>query len=440
MRDLKTQFRRTLGANSLAQAVTVLGQVIILPVLLWAWGPERAGSWLVLMALTSWLTLADLGFANVAANAMTMETAAGNRRAARVTSDSAWAVWAIATTVLLGLTLIGLTRLPLSAIGVAARPEDAAGLALILLVVGVCVAMAHGVVGAGMRAQGQMHRMVLTTAVARGGEFVTLALFAALGAPFWAIAAAMLSARVCATAIGWARFFAAFPDLRPSLASARRDRIATLVPASLGYFQFNIAHALSLQGVTLVLGATLGPGAVVVVTAVRTLARAGRMLAAVVIHASEPLFAQLAGRQDRAPAARLRARLLMAATLGATLYAAFMGVAGDRILDVWTGGVVVGVPLLIAGFAGAVICEIFWFTLQAPLVSTNRHAPFGRAFLMAATFGLLMLPVALGAFDVLGAALVTLFVHGATLGWTLYRASRPDMGVLPPQKGLPHAV
>ena len=440
MRDLGTQFRRTLGANGFAQAVTVLGQVVILPVLLLVWGPERTGSWLVLMAMTSWLTLADLGFANVAANAMTMETAAGDRRAARVTSASAWAVWAIASALLVIVCAILFLFLPLSVIGISGANDDASGFALGLLVLGVCVAMAHGVAGAAMRAEGEMDRMVMITGAARAGEFLAIASTAALGAPFWGVALAMLGARVVVTAIGWARFHHRFPEFKPSLKAARWDRIQSLVPLSLGYFQFNIAHALSLQGVTIVLGATLGPSAVVVVTAVRTLARAGRMLAAIVIHATEPLFAQFAGRRENTDATTLQSRLWIGASLGAAVYAATMALAGGAILDVWTGGVVVGVPLLIAGFAGAVICEIFWFTLQAPFVSTNRHGPFGRAFVLAAGAGLLALPWMLSAFGILGAALATLLVHAGTLIWTLYRMRRPDMGVLPRQEGMPHAV
>lgn len=440
MAEMRRQFLATLGANGLAQSVTVLGQLAVLPVLLMLWGEARTGSWLILMAMTTWLTLADLGFANVAANAMTMEHAAGRPTRAREISDSAWCVWAGAFGALVALAGLVVGLIPLEWLGVTAASADRSGLALLLLVLGIGVAMAHGVAGAAMRAEGQMHRAVSITALARGAEFAALLLAALAGAPFWGVALAMLAARASVTGIGWHRFYARNPAYRPGFARAGRDTICRLVPLSLGYFQFNLGHAFSIQGVTLVTGAVLGPGAVVVVTAVRTLARTGRMVAAVVIHASEPLFAQMAGRREVASASALSRGLMLAALAGAGAYGLAMGFMAAPVLGLWTGGVVTGAGALIAGFTLAVIFEILWFTVQSPFVSTNRHGPFGRAFLIASAIGLAALPLSLTALGAAGAGVLTAFIHAITLLWTLYRQRRPDMAVLPASERHAHAL
>ena len=87
---VRQRFIHGLGATALGPIVTILVQVIGVPIFLHAWGLKLYGEWLVLSAIPSYLAFSDVGFGNVAANDMTMRVASGDRRGALETFQSTW--------------------------------------------------------------------------------------------------------------------------------------------------------------------------------------------------------------------------------------------------------------------------------------------------------------------------------------------------------------
>lgn len=440
MRSLRHQFITALGANGVSQAATVVVQLGVLPILILSWGAERTGAWLILYSLTSWLTLADLGFANVAGNAMTMERAAGNVSSARRISDSAWAIWSIAASALSVLAILGAVFLPVGQIVPVEGPADRPGLALVLLVSSVGLSMAHGCAGAAMRAQGRLSTMVLTTAASRLAEAGALCLVAIASGSFWAAALAMLLARSIVTFTSWFFYFRANAELRPGLRHAGLKEVAELIPLAAGYLAFNLGHAVSIQGTNIVTGIVLGPTFVVLVSAVRTLARAGRMAIAVVVHAAEPLFAQYAGHRDTTAAVRAQSRLLRSTLIAIALYAGATAILAEPLLALWTRGTVTNVPWIIFWFGVAVGFEMMWLALQTPYVSTNRHNQFAWAYLFLGIVTLPMLLLLAPIAGLISVALVTAVTHGGTLIWTLIRIQRHHSEVIPVPKRVLDAV
>lgn len=71
-----------LGANGYGQLVSVVVQLVGVPVLLYAWGPQLYGEWLILFAIPTYLSIADLGFSQSVANDMTARVARGDRAGA----------------------------------------------------------------------------------------------------------------------------------------------------------------------------------------------------------------------------------------------------------------------------------------------------------------------------------------------------------------------
>jgi O-antigen/teichoic acid export membrane protein len=60
-----------IGANTLGLIVTIIIQIIQVPLYLTFWGITLYGEWLILYAIPSYLLMSDIGFGNVAANEMT---------------------------------------------------------------------------------------------------------------------------------------------------------------------------------------------------------------------------------------------------------------------------------------------------------------------------------------------------------------------------------
>ena len=69
-------------ANIFGQIVTVIIQLISIPLLLAYWGVNLYGEWLLLSAIPVYLSMSDLGFGSVAANQMTMLMAKGDKKSA----------------------------------------------------------------------------------------------------------------------------------------------------------------------------------------------------------------------------------------------------------------------------------------------------------------------------------------------------------------------
>ena len=90
-RSLAGRLGRNLAAQLYNQTATLLIQLVLIPVLIFAWGIETYGVWLVLTALAAYLALSDLGLTFVAKNEMAMQAAAGDRENAVATFHSVFA-------------------------------------------------------------------------------------------------------------------------------------------------------------------------------------------------------------------------------------------------------------------------------------------------------------------------------------------------------------
>jgi O-antigen/teichoic acid export membrane protein len=405
-RDARRQFVGGASAEAYSQLVTIGAQLLVLPLMLLLWGPERYGQWLVLYAMPSFLSLADLGVANVLANHATMRLAAGDARGAEIANQTSW---------LMTLIVTGLLAVPMALFALLGPVEQLvhgledpaeARLALLLLLAGGLAVLLQGPMSGAMRAVGWYGRAVFANANVRLLEFAVLVATAWMGGGFAMASALMLGVRVGLIGGFGLWFYARRPQFAPDVRRADRKLLIAMVRPSLAYFSYSVSTMLNIQGVTVVVGALLGPQAVVAVNAVRTLARMGRMSASVANLALEPVFARLAGAGETGLGGRVQTLSLRAMGAVTLVYMTGTLLLGDGFLGWWTHGTVVGQWPLLALMVAATACEMIWFTIQVPFVATNRHTPFALSYLVLSLAGLAALLATLG----VGGALV--------VGWT----------------------
>ena len=89
-----------LGANSFGMAITIAMQLGSLPLFLHFWNLETYGKWLILSAIPSYLSMADVGMVTAAGNRMTMAMGSSNPFEANQIFQSAQAFMAIVCGVL----------------------------------------------------------------------------------------------------------------------------------------------------------------------------------------------------------------------------------------------------------------------------------------------------------------------------------------------------
>lgn len=375
---MRSQFLLGVGAQAYQRVVTIGAQLVVLPVMLYGWGPAVYGGWVALDSLRTVLSMTDLGLAQIAANQMTAEVAAGRREEARRIASVAWVMIGVAALVIMVLAALAALFLPIGPFLNIDQPPRALGLAFFLLSAVAAISVLFGVTGGVLRAEGMFWLMSASNANYLLATAVAMAVCALVGGSYVGLAASLVGlAGVNYGAVTlWTLW--RYPWARPRLALVEGARIRGMLGPSLAYMLYTLTNLVTIQGVNILVAALLGPVALTALSAIRTVTRLGRAVASVIIYPLEPIFAQLAGQADPERAQTLYRKLMWGGAGLALAFGVPMAVFGPAFLDVWTRGAVVGHDRLHILMTAAIVVEILWFALQTPYVATNRHSVFAQ--------------------------------------------------------------
>jgi O-antigen/teichoic acid export membrane protein len=395
-----------LAANAAGNVVTLLIQVLSVPLLLAAWGLPTYGEWLILSAIPLYLALSDLGLASVAGNEMTMLAATNRRSDAAALGSEVWSLVTTTTVVVVVVAIaitpavMGLVRVP----GPMATSE--VRLVLVALFLQIAVGGQFALLDASYRAGGQYALGVWMRQLGRLFEFGALLAVVALGGRPLAAAVAFLVGSIAGVAVSYRVLHKRIPWVlrrpsRPRMQTARR-----MLAPGLAFLAFPLGNALSVQGLTIVVGALLGAAAVVVFSTTRTLTRLVTQLLTSVNLAVWPELSRSVAGGNFEQARLIQRRAVQFSIVVATLACVVLIVAGQSIVRTWTRGAVDPPLSLLAVLVLVVLANSFWFTLTAVLVATNRHTGIAVAYLIGTAAAVLLAIPASLVYGVVGAAAV----------------------------------
>lgn len=379
-----------LGAGAFGQVVTVTIQLAGVPILLHAWGTELYGEWLILFAIPAYLSMADLGFSQSAANDMTAHIGRGDTQASLRVFQSLFAL--VLGTASFGLVLVALllAGLPLEHwVHFAKLSVSEVRWIIGLLAAEVLVRLLDGVNHAGFRSHGDYALHWYIYAATLLTQMAAVWALALAGYGPLAAAAAFLALRFVVTpsTAVWLRH--RHPDLVFGFEHARRGELRRLWKPSVANLSLPLAMALSVQGLVLVVGATLGAVAVVVFSTLRTLTRMALQTVWKVAGAFEPEMAMAWGAGDRVLLLRLFRGAFQLGLVLAMAAAGLLAWLGPWILSVWTHGKVSMHPALFQWLLVSAIASVFWYTALTFLKAGNRHTRATIAYAVCAA-GLVM--------------------------------------------------
>jgi O-antigen/teichoic acid export membrane protein len=380
-----------LGANAYGQLVVIIIQLAGVPILLHAWGTQLYGEWLILAAIPTYLSMADLGFSQSAGNDMTARMARGD-------SAGTLAVFQSLSVMVYGLALAGLVLaallmawLPLGSwLHFATLSTREVRWVLWLLAAEVLLRLCDGVNHAGFRSHGDYARHVALNASTMLLQNVAAWAAALSGAGLMGAAFALVAVRaieVPAAAV-WLR--RRHHDVRLGLAHASVRELRRLIKPAAANLAVPLASAVNVQGMVLVVGALLGPVAVVIFSTSRTLARVGLRMVQAANDAIQPELAHAWGRDNREQLQQLfvrglRMTVLMA--LGAVLILHF---AGASIVALWTSHRVQFNAALFDWLLLSSICVVTWHGALSLLQAANRHLRAAMWFVLSSGLGLIL--------------------------------------------------
>lgn len=379
------------GANVFGQVISITSQVLSLPLFLHYWDAPTYGAWIILFAIPSYLSMADVGMVTAAGNKMTMAMGQHDQLQANRTFQSALVFMLLVCSALLLVIMLASVWLPMP------RVMDTANyrLAIAALSCSVILALFGGLVDAIFKATG---RYPLGTMLANGirlGEWGGMMAGLVLEGSFGGVAVGGLVVRALGTVL--VAFVAAGGGhgIRWGVSHAAASEVRSIVKPALSFMLFPIAFALSFQGVTLLVGHMMGVAAVATFNTYRTLARVTVQATSVFSHAIGPEFSRLYGVNGASSIINFYRWVAIAGALFAALTSAVLYIISPRLLDLWTHGAIKYEPTLLlimlmyAAIGGA------GHVPRTLLLATNKHSVLAL-FILATSVALFILAAITG--------------------------------------------
>jgi O-antigen/teichoic acid export membrane protein len=420
---LRRRLTSGLGATALGPVVTALIQLGSVPILLHAWGASRYGDWLILSAIPSYLTLSDLGLGDASGSDMAMRLGAGDRDGALQTFQSSWVfVTAVSVAImLLALPIVWWipwqTWLKLSSISSRQAAEI-----ISLLGAHIVVSQQDGIAESGFRSDGHFATGMFWITMLRLTEAVASTIVALLGGNLLAVAITYLIVRFVGT-IGYISLLRhVSPWIHYGIRHARLKAIKLMAAPALGFMALPVGSAMSLQGLTLVIGARLGPLAVVSFSTLRTLSRLNLQLIGVIKNALWPELSRAFGAGDISLVRRLHRRACQASLALSASGGLFLWIFGPLIYRLWIGHNVSFNAACFHILLLVVLTNSLWDTSSVIPISMNGHSRIAANYVGAAAFSLILAWVLVGPFGLVGAAVALLATDGWMTGLVLRTA------------------
>lgn len=373
-RALVSRLTKGLGAQGYSQAVQILIRLAEVPLLLAYWGTQLYGEWLMLAAIPVYLAVCDGGFTGAASREMSMHSGAGDRTGALSIFQSTWILLLLVSLGFGSLVFFTVQAAPLHDwLGLKVMDPPSVTLVILLLFAHVLVGFQVGLAYGGFWCEGRYAMgMVLYTTV-QFLEFGGLALAVALGGGPVGAAFGYLGGRITGLFLMRLGLYRATPWLRYGWGAATMGDVRRLAAPAFASLAFPVGNALNVQGMRLVVGLTLGPPAVVVFSALRTLSRLSMQPSAIINRLLEPEMASAYGGDRHDVFRGLFNRSCQVALWTSLASCIALALAGEKVLDIWTHGKVTMDWLLYTLLLLGAAANAVWYTALMAAYATNRH-------------------------------------------------------------------
>jgi len=398
------------GSYGYAQAVTIGTQLVSLPVFLHYWDMETYGYWLAMTAVPFYLSLADAGISTASCNQMISLIAQELRLRANEVFQSAVVFLSVVSVIILCSVGAALLLLPTTVLSV---PDWQ--IVIMLLSISVVLGLFCSLAEVIYKATGGY---AAGTYLVTTGRFVEWA--GGLGGlmltkSFIGVAASAFIARLFYTIFCIWLSQRRTDFLNWGVRHASLSNIKQAAKPGLLFLSLSMTNALSLQGFTLLVAATLGPAATVVFNTYRTIAR---IVVQVTNALSNPLWPELTalkGQKDEGAFWKVYRKANALGLLIAVGGALIVYWVSPFLLNIWTHGKISFNATHMALFlAYAAVCS----ATQVPrvvLMSINRHAGLAWQSFLAAVMALLAAWLLGGAGGMVGVVVAMLL--GESLVW-----------------------
>jgi O-antigen/teichoic acid export membrane protein len=361
---------------------STLIQLVQLPVFLHYWSVPLYGDWLIVTAIPTYLSFANIGFGTVAGNEMTMLVAGGDRDGALRVFQSCW--WLISAICCGSIALLsaGLYFFPAARL-LRLNEISEADTKWIIFFLGVSVLLAQleGLLQSAYRCIERYSYASLVKSLMALIAFAATMVAVALhqGARVTAIVFAAVN-------VAGTIFFAVLvrrdiPWIEFGWRHASVIQIRGLMRPAIAFMGFPIGQALNISGTQLAVNYALGPTSVVVFSAARTVSRVALQMVQMVSGTFEPELTIAFGARKIELTRTLHRRACQLALIVALVLVAGVITVGPWILIHWSRGHVPPSRGLLSILLTVVVAFSLWSTSATLMTATNQHQKMAAVFL-----------------------------------------------------------
>lgn len=424
---------RGLFATFLSQAINALGHVFLIPLFLAYWGNILYGEWLTLSATVAYVSMLDFGMQTYIVNRL-------NQHFARSEMNDYMRMLHSALFLNLIISFMGLAII-FTVIAVAPierwfhftfTDHNTTKLVAILLAIQIISGIPQGLVTGIYRTIGEYPRGVMVGNTQRLFSIALTAVVLLIGGGLIGIASVQLLPIMWASVFVWRDLKKRHSQIR--LGVERRDlRLAlSLICPSALFFLIQVSTGLTVQGSTLIVGATLGAASVVLFVTLRTLTSFIRQITGAL---NSTLWPELTMLEVQGHYQVLRETHLLAnkITLIVNLCAAIiLYFTGEEVVALWTNGQINYDARLMNAFLFLLILQTPWLVSSVMLASSNNHQLLSICYIVSAVAGLGLGYVMSRHFGLVGVVygllIADFLICGWFIPWKTCRMIKQDFG------------
>lgn len=371
---MRARLVKGFSAQAFSQLVSIVIQLTSVPLFLSLWGKDLYGEWLLLTAIPTYFSMSDFGFGDAAGTEMTLLTARGDRAGALRVFQSAWLIISAASFSVCALALLTVQFLPITTwLHLSLISSGQARWVFCLMTLQIVLSQQGGLFAAVYRCEGNFAVGTLYANAERFGSFLLMAGAVVLGGNPVAVAAAGLSGWVIGNTFTFLDTRRRSGWLRYGWSEARWETIKKLSVPAVAYLGLPIGSALSLQGITLVIGTLFGPATTVLFITSRTLSRLAWQAINAVTNTIAVELSNAFGQSDIDRARKLHRQNFRVAIIMGVSLSGFMFFAGKTIFFYWTHNKITFNPSLFSLMAFDAILVALWTVSGNVTRSLNKH-------------------------------------------------------------------
>ncbi|HCT83632.1 MAG TPA: hypothetical protein DF296_00345 [Candidatus Margulisbacteria bacterium] len=362
------------GANAFGQIITIISQIVSVPVFLGFWGINLYGEWLVLSAIPSYLSLSDIGFGSVAGNEMIMLVARGERKKALSVFQSSWVLISVISMIIILCSVLVMKLFPLGPVfHIKIMSAYDIQFVLFFLMLQILVSLQIVLMAAAYRAEKKYAKGIFILNTIRFSAFFALTLAVINGAqpPY---AALIFFSVMAIGAVGmYLNLRRSYSWVSFGFGAAKLSIVKEFVKPAFWFMAFPAGQIITLQGMVIAINIVLGPVAAVIFSTIRTVTRLAFQTMNILVNSISPEISMAFGNGNIPLVRYLHRRIFQASFWGVAFMVSVLSFSGQYLIQFWTRGRVSADHSFILLMLLAILVNALWYVSSSVQLSINKH-------------------------------------------------------------------